>query len=75
MNNLMQLAGLLKSGKSPKDLAHELAKNTNNPIINNLIKEMDNGNEEEANKIINNLMQQNGMNNQFNQFKQFLGIK
>ena len=75
MNNLMQLVGLLKSGKSPKDLAHELAKNTNNPIINNLIKEMDNGNEEEANKIINNLMQQNGMNNQFNQFKQFLGIK
>lgn len=75
MNNFKQLVNLLKSGKNPKDLAHEFAKNSNNPVVNNLIKQMDDGNEEEANKIINNLMQQNGMNEQFNKFKQFLGMK
>lgn len=75
MNNFMQLVSLLKSGRNPKDLAHELAKNSNNPIVNNLISQLDNGNQEEANKIINNLMQQNGMNEQLNQFKTMLGIK
>lgn len=75
MNNFMQLVSLLKSGRNPKDLAHELAKNSNNPIVNNLISQLDNGNQEEANKIINNLMQQNGMNEQLNKFKTMLGIK
>lgn len=75
MNDFMQLVNLLKSGRNPKDLAHELAKNSNNPIVNNLIKQMDEGNEEEANKIINNFMQQNGINEKINQFKQFLGMK
>ena len=75
MNDFMQLVNLLKSGRNPKDLAHELAKNSNNPIVNNLISQLDNGNQEEANKIINNLMQQNGMNEQLNQFKTMLGIK
>ena len=75
MNNFMKLVSLLKSGRNPKDLAHELAKNSNNPIVNNLISQLDNGNQEEANKIINNLMQQNGMNEQLNQFKTMLGIK
>lgn len=75
MNNFMQLVSLLKSGRNLKDLAHELAKNSNNPIVNNLISQLDNGNQEEANKIINNLMQQNGMNEQLNQFKTMLGIK
>lgn len=75
MNNPMELINLIKNGKNPKELVHQYAKNINNPIINNIINQLDNGNNEEANKIINNLMQQNGMNEQFNQFKTMLGIK
>ena len=73
--NIAQLINLIKNGSSPKDLAHALAKNTNNPIVNNLINQLDNGNTEEANNIINNLMQQNGMAERFNDFKNTLGIK
>ena len=60
---------------NPKELAHQYAKKLNNPIMNNLISQMDNGNQEEAQKIINNLMQQNGIGEQFAQFKKQLGIK
>lgn len=73
--NIAELINLIKNGSSPKDLAHMLAKNTNNPIVNNLINQLDNGNIEEANKIINNLMQQNGMAERFNDFKNTLGMK
>ena len=73
--NIVELINLIKNGGSPKDLAHTLAKNTNNPIVNNLINQLDNGNTEEANNIINNLMRQNGMTERFNDFKKTLGIK
>lgn len=73
--NVTDLVASMKNGGSPKELAHMLAKNVNNPIVDNLIKQLDNGNTEEANNIINNLMQQNGMNERFNEFKNILGIK
>lgn len=73
--NMMQIINMLKSGRNPKDIAHEIAKSSNSPVIKNLITQLDNGNNEEADKIINNLMEQKGMTEQFNQFKQMLGIK
>ena len=73
--NIGDLVNLMKNGGSPKELAHSLAKHVNNPIVNNLIKQLDDGNTEEANNIINNLMQQTGMNERFNEFKNVLGIK
>lgn len=75
MGNYGDIINLIRSGKSAKDVVHEIAKDMNNPLINNLVEQLDNGNNEEANKIIGNLMQQNGMSERFNQFKQFLGMK
>lgn len=73
--NMSDLIMLMKNNGSPKEIAHSFAKKVNNPIVNNLIKQLDSGNTEEANNIINNLMQQNGMNERFNEFKNVLGIK
>ena len=58
-----------------KEIVHKMTKDMNNPIINNLVEQLDNGNNDEANRIIGNLMQQNGMQEQFTQFKNILGIK
>lgn len=69
MNLMTMLQNLMSKNVNVKDLAHQYAKQLNNPVVNNLINQLDNGNQEEANKIINNLMQQNGMSERFEEFK------
>lgn len=75
MNNYIDIINMIKSGTDVKEIVHKMAKDMNNPIINNLVEQLDNGNNDEANRIIGNLMQQNGMQEQFTQFKNILGIK
>lgn len=75
MNNHIDIINMIKSGTDVKEIVHKIAKDMNNPIINNLVEQLDNGNNDEANRIIGNLMQQNGMQEQFTQFKNILGIK
>lgn len=75
MNNYIDIINMIKSGTDVKEIVHKMAKDMNNPIINNLVEQLDNGNNDEANRIIGNLMQQKGMQEQFTQFKNILGIK
>lgn len=75
MNNYIDIINMIKSGTDVKEIVHKMAKDMNNPIINNLVEQLDNGNNDEANRIIGNLMQQNSMQEQFTQFKNILGIK
>ena len=69
MNPIAMLQNLMNKNINVKNLAHQYAQQLNNPVVNNLINQLDNGNQEEANKIINNLMQQNGMSERFEEFK------
>lgn len=73
MNPMQVLQNLINSKANPRELAHQYAKQLNNPVVNNLINQLDNGNQEEANKIINNLMQQNGIGERFDEFKKMFG--
>lgn len=75
MNNYIDIINMIKSGTDVKEIVHKMAKDMNNPIINNLVEQLDNGNNDEANRIIGNLIQQNGIQEQFTQFKNILGIK
>lgn len=43
MQQLSNIANMVKGG-NPEQLVKQMAKNSNNPMLNNLIKEMDNGN-------------------------------
>lgn len=75
MNPMQMLQKLKSNNANIKEIAHEYGKQLNNPIINNLITQLDNGNQEEANKIITNIMEQNGMGERFQQFVQSFSTK
>lgn len=59
MNNPLEL---LKAIKNPKEYVMNYIKNNNNPIINNLVKEAENGNEKAIKDFANNMLKEKGMN-------------
>lgn len=58
MNNPMEF---LKMIKNPKEYVMNIAKSSNNPILNNLITQAQNGNNAEVEKIANNLLRERGV--------------
>lgn len=58
-NNPLQM---IKMIKDPKGFVMDYMKSNNNPILNNLLKEAENGNEKAIEDFANNLLKQQGMN-------------
>lgn len=58
-NNPLQM---IKMIKDPKGFVMDYMKSNNNPILNNLLKEAEKGNEKAIEDFANNLLKQQGMN-------------
>lgn len=57
-NNPLQM---IKMIKDPKGFVMDFMKQNNNPILNNLIKEAEKGNNQAVETFANNLLKQQGM--------------
>lgn len=58
MNNPMEF---LKIIRDPKGFVMDYIKSNNNPILNNMIQQAQNGNSAEVEKIANNILKSRGM--------------
>lgn len=57
MNNPIEM---LKMIKNPKEFVMNYMKQNNNPVLNNLVKEIEKGNNEAVEKFANNMLKEKG---------------
>ena len=73
MNNPMQFMNMLKGIKNPKQTVINMAKNSNNPMLKNLIEMAENGNSKGIEDFARNLYAQQGrdFDKEYNEIKEF----
>lgn len=75
--NPMQIIQMIKGGSNPQQLIMSFLQQQNNPMANNLLQMVQNGNTSGIEQIARNICAQKGLDfdKEFNSFKQQLGIK
>ena len=70
MNNPMQFMNMLKGIKNPKQTVINMAKNSNNPMLKNLVEMAENGNSKGVEDFARNLFkgQNRDFDKEFNEF-------
>lgn len=73
MNNPMQFMNMLKGIKSPKQTVINMAKNSNNPMLKNLVEMAEKGDSQGVENFARNLYQQQGrdFDKEYNEIKEF----
>lgn len=73
MNNAMQFINIFKGIKNPKQTVINMAKNSNNPMLKNLIEMAEKGDTEGVENFARNIYKEQGrdFDKEYNEIKQF----
>ena len=79
LSNAMEFINQIKSGNPEQfviNMLNERAKTTGDPIMQNLLQSIQNGNSQEVEKIARNIAKERGIDfdKEFNSFKQMFGL-